>query len=96
MAAALAGKDEPTLQDGLDLMQGLLRDAARAGADAGDGLIHADLAPGLNDLARQLGPDRAAELVRSVERARGDLRFNTNRLLIAEALLAAVAGGPLP
>jgi DNA polymerase-3 subunit delta' len=96
MAAALAGKDEPTLLDGLHLLQGLLRDAARAGTDAGEALIHADLARDLTGLARRLGAARAAELVRSVDRLRGDLRFNTNRLLIAEALLAAVAGGPLP
>jgi DNA polymerase-3 subunit delta' len=97
MAASLAGKDEPTLLDGLRLLQGLLRDAARAGSGSGDErLLHADLAPGLIELSRRLGSERAAVLVRSVDRLRGDLRFNTNRVLIAEALLAAVAGGPLP
>jgi hypothetical protein len=97
MAASLAGKDEPTLLDGLRLLQGLLRDAARAGSGSGDErMIHADLAQGLTDLGRRLGPERAAVLVRGVDRLRGDLRFNTNRVLIAEALLAAVAGGPLP
>jgi DNA polymerase-3 subunit delta' len=97
MAAALAGKDEPTLLDGLDLLQGLLRDAARAGT-AGDGqrLVHADLAERLTRVGRRIGPERAAGLVAAVERLRGDLRTNTNRVLIAEALLAAVAGGPLP
>jgi len=96
MAATLAGKDEPTLADGLDLLQALLRDAARAGLDAQGGLVHADLARGLAALSRRMGPGRAAELVCCVERLRGDLRFNTNRVLIAEALLAAVAGGPVP
>ncbi len=97
MAASLAGKDAASLVDGLELAQALLRDAARAGCAAADhGLAHADLAPGLTRLGRQLGPERAAALVVSAERLRGDLRFHTNRVLTAEALLAAVAGGPLP
>ena len=48
------------------------------------------------DSASRLGPLRAAEIVTSIERLRGYLRFNTNRTLIAESLLAAVAGGPIP
>jgi len=97
MASSLAGKDEATLTDGLDLAQGLLRDAAYSVAvDAPDKLIHADLAEALRRLGRRLGAQRAATLMSSVERLRGDLRFNTNRTLIAEALLAAVAGGPVP
>jgi len=97
MAASLAGKDEPTLLDGLALLQGMLRDAARVAAGDGSGcLIHADLEDALTGLGRRLGAARAADLVSSVERLRGDLRFNANRVLIAEALLAAVAGGPLP
>ena len=97
MASALAGKDEATLTDGLDLAQGLLRDAAYSdAADACDRLVHTDLAQALGRLGRRLGAERAAALVTSVERLRGDLRYNTNRTLIAEALLAAVAGGPVP
>jgi DNA polymerase-3 subunit delta' len=99
MAASLAGKDEPTLLDGLALLQGMLRDAARTATSEEGGderLIHADLADALTGLGRRLGAGRAAGLVSSVERLRGDLRFNTNRVLTAEALLAAVAGGPLP
>ncbi len=97
MAASLAGKDTATLLDGLELAQALLRDAARAGSAAADhGMVHGDLAEGLARLGRRLGPQRAADLVVSVERLRADLRFNTNRVLTAEALLAAVAGGPLP
>ena len=97
MAASLAGKDAVSLLDGLQLAQALLRDAARAGCAAADhGLIHPDLAEGLTRLGQRLGPQRAAALVDSVERLRADLRFNTNRVLTAEALLAAVAGGPLP
>lgn len=97
MAASLAGKDPATLLDGLDLLQALLRDAARAGCSAAnDELVHADLAEGLGRLGRRLGTERAAALVVSVERLRAGLRFHTNRTLTAEALLAAVAGGPLP
>jgi hypothetical protein len=97
LAAELAGKDEPTLLDGLGLVQQVLRDAARAGAGgAEEALLHSDLAPRLASLGRRLGPARAADLIAGVERVRNDLRFNTNRPLIAESLLAAVAGGPLP
>ena len=97
MASSLAGKDEATLTDGLDLAQALLRDAAYSGAvEVPDRLIHTDLADALSRLGHKLGAVRAAALVSSVERLRGDLRFNTNRTLIAEALLAAVAGGPVP
>ena len=97
MAACMAGKDVATLVDGLELAQALLRDAARAGCSAADhGLAHPDLAAGLTRLGQRLGPERAAALVGSVERLRGNLRFHTNRVLTAEALLAAVAGGPLP
>jgi DNA polymerase-3 subunit delta' len=96
MAVVLAGKDESTLRDGLDMLEGLLRDALRTGATDDDGLIHPDLAGELRRVADRIGTRRAAQLVSSVERLRGDLRFNTNRTLIAEALLVAVAGGPLP
>jgi hypothetical protein len=59
-------------------------------------LIHTDLAEALGRLGYRLGAERAAVLVASVERLRGDQRFNTNRTMIAEALLAAVAGGAVP
>ena len=97
MAAGLAGKDETTLIDSLDLLESLLRDAARAALDGNPaGLIHADLSTRLGRLGAKLGPVRAATLVSAIERLRGDLRFNVNRLLVAESLLAAVAGGPMP
>ncbi len=95
-AATLAGDDEPDLVDGLDLVESLLRDAARAAGADGDALVHADLAPRLIGLGARLGTTRAAALVESAERVRGFLRVNANRTLIADALLAAVAGGPLP
>jgi DNA polymerase-3 subunit delta' len=97
MAAELAGKTETDLVQGLWLLQALLRDAARAGTRTGDpNLVHIDAADRLQRLGRDLDPLRAASLVRSVERLRADLRFNLNRMLVAESLLAAVAGGPLP
>ena len=97
MATAFSGKDEATLLESLDLFQGLLRDAVRTGA-GGDRstLVHADLAKRVAELGDRLGPARAAALVQGADRVRGYLRFNTNRTLIAEGLLAAVAGGPLP
>jgi transcriptional regulator of met regulon len=35
-------------------------------------------------------------LVEAVERLRGQLRFNVNRTLLAESLVTAVTGAPLP
>ncbi len=97
MASDVAGKTETHLLESLEVVQSLLRDAARAGRRRGDpGLIHADLAGRLESLGRRLGPERSADLVRSVERLRGDLRVNVNRSLLAESLLAAIAGGPIP
>jgi DNA polymerase-3 subunit delta' len=97
MSAALAGRHERTLVQGLDLLAGLLRDALRYETDeCADALIHVDLSSRLSRLGRSLGAPRAAELVGGVERCRGDLRFNVNRAYVAETLLAAVAGGPLP
>ncbi len=95
-AASLAGKDEATLEDSLELLLGLLRDASRIATGGADALLHADLRSRLEPLGERLGARRAAALVESVERVRGYLRFNVNRLLIAESLLAAVGGGPLP
>ena len=96
-ASALAGRDLDTLLEGLELLEGLLRDTARTavGSDAG-ALLNEDLSSELTDLARRLGAARAADLVRAVERVRGHLRFNVNRTILAESLLAAVAGAPLP
>jgi len=97
LASAFAGKDEASLQTNLELMAGLLRDAARcASGDGPEVLVHADLVDRLSRLGDTLGAVRAAELVASVDRLRDQLRFNLNRTLVAETALAAVAGGPLP
>lgn len=97
LAAEIAGRDEPTLLGGLDLLEGLLRDAAMTAAGArSDLLTHSDLAERLERVARRLTPARLAALVSAVERLRHDLRLNLNRALVMESLLAAVAGGPLP
>ena len=97
MGSSLAGNGEDDLLEGMELLEGLLRDAACLSAGLPrDRLLHADLGEGLAKLGRHLGIVRAGELIRAVERLRGDLRFNLNRTLIAESLLAAVAGGPLP
>ena len=97
LGAAVAGKDETALQANLELLAGLLRDAARAASgDGSEVLVHADLADRLARLGGTLGSERAAELVASVDRLRDQLRFNLNRTLVAESLLAAVAGGPVP
>jgi hypothetical protein len=97
MAATLAGEDERTLSARLDLLQGLLRDVSRAAVTAdGRRLVHADLEREIARLGESIGPARAAALVARIDSLRGTLRFNANRTLIAESLLAAVAGGPLP
>lgn len=94
-AAVMAGKDDKTLQSGLDMVQSLLRDASRAAS--GDlELIHIDCQDRLKALGDRLTPARAACLVAGIDRLRGDLRFNVNRTLIAETVLAGVAGAPIP
>jgi len=97
MAAALAGRDEPTLLESLALLQELLRDAARATVDPEDlTLVHSDLRERLAALGRRLGEVRSARLSEAVDELRGGLRFNLNRTLVVESLLAAAAGGPIP
>jgi len=97
MASVIAGKTQTHLLANLEMLETLLRDAARAGQFEDDpALVHADLAVRLRALGRRIGPERAASLVASVERLRRDLRLNVNRTLVAESILAAVAGGPIP
>jgi DNA polymerase-3 subunit delta' len=97
LARQLAGKREETILEGLDLLEAVLRDVARAGLHSGDDtLVHADLTDRLQRLARALDPARCAAIIKCLERLRSGLRFNLNRTLLAEALLAAIAGGPLP
>lgn len=96
-ASSVSGSDEESLLEGLDLVEGLLRDAALSALSLpASALLHADRAPRLGKLGQRLGPLRATSIVRSVERLRGELRFNLNRTLLTESLLAAVAGGPIP
>jgi DNA polymerase-3 subunit delta' len=96
-ARKLVGNSEESLQEGLDLLAVLLRDVARAGLSSpGEALVHADLRDRLERLGRKLNPVRTALLLKSLERLRSGLRFNLNRTLIAESLLAAIAGGPIP
>lgn len=95
MAKAFVGEGEESFLEGLDVLETLLRDAARAAAGGG-GLVHADLATRVGRLGARIGTVRAARLVESVERVRADLRFHLNRTIAAEALLAAIAGGPPP
>jgi DNA polymerase-3 subunit delta' len=97
LATEIAGKTETHLVEHLDMLEVLLRDAARAGLREDDpALVHADLRPRLAELGRRIDPLRVARLVAGVERLRGGLRLNLNRLLLAETILAAVAGGPIP
>jgi DNA polymerase-3 subunit delta' len=96
MAARLAGESEDDVLDRLELLEEILRDASRAGAGPGD-LQHSDRGDRIRALGRALSPERSASILESVERLRGDVRvFHTNRTLLAESILAAVAGGPLP
>jgi DNA polymerase-3 subunit delta' len=97
LASAIVGKTDEELTEGLELFEALLRDATRASAGMPAGsLLHADLGEPLGELGRLLGSRRAGELVEAVERLRGQLRFNVNRTLLAESLVTAVAGAPLP
>jgi DNA polymerase III subunit delta' len=89
--AALVGEDEDDLVEGVELVAALARDAARVASGRAE-ILHADAAPRVADLARALGAPRAAAIVALAERLRGDLRGNANKTLVAETLLATVAG----
>jgi DNA polymerase-3 subunit delta' len=96
-AERVAGSSEETLAEGLCLLESIVRDAARAALRANDpALIHVDLRPRVERIGQALGAPRAAAIVRSIELLRGQLRFHLNKTLVAESVLAAIAGGPLP
>jgi DNA polymerase-3 subunit delta' len=94
-ADQIVGESETDLHDGLDLVMALLRDAARVASGRG-AILHADVAPRIEKLGRDLGALRATAIVSLADRLRGDLRLNINRTLLSETLLAAVGGGPVP
>jgi DNA polymerase-3 subunit delta' len=89
MTRRILGDGEPDLLEGLDMLQSLLRDVARCGAGMPrETLLHSDIDQDLADLAQAFGADRAAELVALIDRLRLDLRFNINKTLLAETILA--------
>src|SRR5262249_25962196 len=90
----IVGDDEKDLLEGLDLVMALTRDAARLACGRSD-ILHADLANRVGKLADAPGADRAAQIVSYIDRLRGDLRLNLNKTLVAETILAAVAGAPI-
>lgn len=94
-AERIVGENEADLLEGIDLVQALLRDAARVSSGRA-ALLNADLAPRIEKLGELLGAPRAAEIVALADRLRGELRLNLNKTLLAETVLAAVAGGPIP
>ena len=97
LAEGIAGKTETHFAEHVDMLTVLLRDAARASLRADDpALVHADLASRLGQLGQRLDAARVARLLAGIDRLRAGARLNLNRLLSVEALLAAVAGGPLP
>ena len=96
-AERVAGTSEETLIEGLELLEGILRDAARAALCPGDPAVnHVDVRARLERVGGVLGAVRAAAIVRSIEVLRGQLRFHLNKTMVAESLLVAVAGGPVP
>ena len=95
MAKSMVGDGEEAFLEALDLVETILRDAARSAAGAG-ALMHADRGARIEAIGRRLGALRAAELLGGVERVRANLRFHLNRTLAAEALLTSLAGGPAP
>ena len=90
-ASELAGEDEEDLVGSLELVAALARDAARLASGRNE-ILHADAQGRIEELSAGLGAGRAAALVALAERLRSDLRVNANRTLVAETLLAAVAG----
>lgn len=96
-AESVAGSSEETLAEGLGLLEGIVRDAARSALRPGDpAVIHVDVRPRVERIGDALGAVRAAAIMRSIEVVRGQLRFHLNKTLVAESLLASLAGGPLP
>lgn len=91
----ILGEGEADLLEGIDLVTALLRDAARVASGRG-AILHEDLLPRIERLGRALGAERAVELVALTDRLRADLRLNINKTLLAETLLAGVAGGEIP
>ena len=91
----IVGETETELLEGLDLVMALLRDAARIASGRG-AILHTDVAPLIERLARALGAQRATAIVGLTDRLRGELRLNINKTLLVETVLAAVAGGPVP
>lgn len=84
-----ASTTEPTrrgLRDLLALASCLYRDALRAGCGESKGLINADQAHLVNDLADRLTPETAAESIREIQRAERDIASNANVSLALEAL----------
>ncbi len=98
LSAAIVGEGgEAEVLDGLEVIEALLRDAALCACDGpADALLHADLAARIRPLGRALGGVRAADLIRGIERLRNRMRFHPNEKLLADTLLAAIAGGPIP
>lgn len=93
----ITGRDAREFEEALDLAGALLRDAARAASGAGEATLrHVDIGPRLLELGRRLGAPRAAALVEATEEMRRRASGNANRTYLAEAFLAAVAGGPIP
>jgi DNA polymerase-3 subunit delta' len=95
IAAEIVGEGESSFLEGLDLAAALLRDASRS-ASGSRAIAHADARAAVAALGRSLGAERAAELVAVADGLRRDLRLNLNKTLVAESLLAAVAGAPVP
>ncbi len=93
----VTGSSEETLGEGLELLETILRDAARSALSPGDPAVqYVDVRPRIERVGHALGAARAAALVRSIDMLRGQLRFHLNQRIVAESVLAAVAGGPLP
>ena len=89
MTRRILGEGEPDLLEGLDMLEGLLRDVARCGAGLPrETLLNTDIAAELAQLAQRFSTNRAAELVALIDRLRLDLRFNVNKNLLAETILA--------
>lgn len=96
-AARIVGSDEESFLEGLELIQTLLRDAALPGGSGPTpARVHVDLAGRTAALGARIGALRAARLVEAVDESRARTRFHANRTYLAEALLAAIAGAPVP
>ena len=95
-ALELAEELEPLreeLEDILDAMAGIYRDAMVLRLMGASSLLHEDTGTALEDLAAGVSPEHLCEAVRAVQEARTWICRNANRRLALDIMMMRIAGG---